>query len=59
VVAVLLLLVAAGLSPGRVEREALAIRRQALGAATGSVALSTLVLQVLGRLIDLWSRKRS
>jgi hypothetical protein len=59
VVAVLLLLVAARSSPGRVEMEALAVRRRALDSATGSIELATLVMQLLNRLIDLLSRKRS
>jgi len=58
VIAVLLLWLAARWSPGPVEREALAVRRQAWDGAAGSVAISVLVVQLLRQLVTLMSRRR-
>jgi hypothetical protein len=58
VLAVFLALLAARSSPGRVEREALAVRQRAIDTATSPLALSALampVLRVLGNL--LWRRR--
>ena len=59
VIAVLLLWLAACWSPGRVEREALAVRRRAWDGAAVSVAMSALVLRLLRQLVTIVSRKRS
>lgn len=58
-VAVLLMVLAARSSPGRVELEALAVRRRAWDSATGSLAVTTLALQLLRLLADLVSRRRA
>jgi hypothetical protein len=59
VLAVVLALLAARSSPGRIELEALAVRRQALDSATSTLALSALGMQLLGLLTRLLSRGRS
>lgn len=59
VLAAILALLAARSSPGRVELEALAVRRQALEGATSSLAFSTLVTQLLRLAIDLLRRRRT
>ena len=58
VLAAILALLAARSSPGRVELEALAVRRQALEGAAGSLAFSTLATQLLRLAIDLLRRRR-
>jgi hypothetical protein len=52
VIAALLLVLAARSSPGRLEREALAVRRQAWDSAAGSVAVSALVMQLLRQVMN-------
>ena len=59
VLAAILALLAARSSPGRVELEALAVRRQALEGAASSLAFSTLVTQLLRLAIDLLRRRRT
>ena len=49
-IALFLLLIAARSSPGRVEREALLVRKRALESATGGVAFVTLLVPALLRL---------
>jgi len=58
VLAAILALLAARSSPGRVELEALAVRRQALEGATSSLAFSTLATQLLRLAVDLLRRRR-
>ena len=58
VLAAILALLAARSSPGRVELEALAVRRQALEGAGSSLAFSTLATQLLRLAIDLLRRRR-
>ncbi|HME24045.1 MAG TPA: phage holin family protein [Acetobacteraceae bacterium] len=59
VLAAILALLAARSSPGRVELEALAVRRRALEGATSGLAFSTLVTQLLRLAIDLLRRRRT
>jgi len=59
VLAVLLALLAARWSPGRVELEALAVRRQAIDSATSSLAFSALATQLVRLFFNLLSRRRS
>jgi hypothetical protein len=58
VLAVFFALLAARSSPGRIEIEALAVRQRALDSATGSMAVSALVMQLLRVAVDLVRRKR-
>ena len=58
VLALLLGLLAARSSPGRVEREATAVRRRALEAASATVAATTLAAQSLRVIGNLLSRSR-
>jgi len=58
VLAVVLALLAARSSPGRVELEALAVRRQAIERAAGTLAFAALARQLLGLLAGLVSRRR-
>ena len=58
VLAAILALLAARSSPGRVELEALAVRRQALEGAGSSLAFSTLATQLLRLAVDLLRRRR-
>jgi hypothetical protein len=58
VLAVILALVAARSSPGRVELEALAVRNRALESATSGLALSALAAQLLRVAIGLFRRPR-
>jgi TRAP-type C4-dicarboxylate transport system permease small subunit len=58
VLAMLLVLLASRSSPGRVEVEALEVRQRALESAAGTLALSTLALQLLRLLTNLLSRSR-
>jgi len=57
VLALVLVLFAARSSPGRVEVEALAVRRRALEAARSSIAFSALLTQLLPLTIRLWRRR--
>jgi hypothetical protein len=59
VLAILLALLAARSSPGRVELEALAVRRHAIDSAASTLAFSALAMQVLRLLTGLLSRRRS
>lgn len=59
VMALLLMALAARSTPSRAEVEALAIRRQAMDSAAGSLAFSALAVQLLRLLADLVSRRRS
>jgi hypothetical protein len=59
VLAALLGLLAARSSPGRVEREALAVRRRAIDSATSPLALSVLAMPALRVLGNLMWRRRS
>jgi uncharacterized membrane protein YvlD (DUF360 family) len=59
VIAAALALLAARLSPGAVEREALAVRRRALDGAAASVELQALVFRLVRDLVDLLARRRS
>jgi len=54
----ILALLAARSSPSRIEREALAVRRQAINRATSALAFSTLAAQLLRLLTSLVSRRR-
>jgi hypothetical protein len=58
VLAALLALLAARSSPSRIEREALAVRRQAISRATSALAFSTLAAQLLRLLTSVVSRRR-
>jgi len=58
VLAAILALLAAWSSPGRVELEALAVRRRALKAAISGLALSALATQLLRLAVDLLRRRR-
>ena len=58
IIAVLLTVVAALWSPGRLEIEALAVRRQALDGAIGSVAVSALVARLLRQVVGLLARRK-
>ena len=57
VLALILVLFAARSSPGRVEVEALAVRRRALEAARSGLAFSALLTQLLPLTIRLWRRR--
>jgi hypothetical protein len=59
VVAVVLAWIAARSSPGRVELDALAVRRQALDRATSTLAFSALASQLLRLTTSLLSRRRT
>ena len=59
IIAMLLMVLAARSSPGRLEVEALAVRRRAVESAAGSLAISALAVQFLRALADLVSRRRS
>jgi hypothetical protein len=59
VVAVILGLLAARSSPGRVEVEALAVRNRALESATSGLALSALAAQLLRVAVGLFRRPRN
>ena len=59
VMALLLMALAARSTPSRAEVEALAIRRQAMDSAAGSLGFSALAVQLLRLLADLVSRRRS
>lgn len=59
VLAAILALLAARSSPGRVELEALAVRRRALESAAGTLAFSALAMEMLRLLTSLVSRRRS
>ena len=59
VLAILLALLASRSKPGRMEREALAVRQSALEGSYRSVAWSTLALQVMRTVRDWRSRARS
>jgi hypothetical protein len=56
--AIVLSLLAARSTPGRVEREALAVRRQAWENATSSMALSAMLLPALRLILGLLRRRR-
>jgi hypothetical protein len=58
VLAAFLALLAARSSPSRIEREALAVRRQAISRATSALAFSTLAAQLLRLLTSVVSRRR-
>ncbi len=58
VLAAILGLLAGRSSPGRVESEALAVRRRALESASSSLAFSALVAQLLPPAISLFRRRR-
>jgi hypothetical protein len=57
VLALILVLLAARSSPGRVEAEALAVRRRALEAAGSSLAFSALLTQLLPLAVRRWRRR--
>ncbi|HXA23821.1 MAG TPA: hypothetical protein VNW90_16150 [Acetobacteraceae bacterium] len=57
--AILLALLAARSSPGRIELEALAVRRRAIDSATSTLAFSALAMQLLRLFTSLLSRRRS
>jgi hypothetical protein len=57
VLAVILVLLAARSSPGRIEAEALAVRRRALESAGNSLAFSALLTQLLPLVVRLWRRR--
>jgi hypothetical protein len=59
VVAILLALLAARSSPGRVELEALAVRRRAIDSVASTLAFSALAMQLLRLFTNLVSRRRS
>lgn len=59
VIAVVLMVVAARSAPGRVEQEALALRRRAWDSAAGSLAVSALVVQVVRLVAELVGRRRA
>ena len=56
-VALILALLATRSSPGRIEAEALAVRRRALESATSSLAFSALLTQLLSLAIRLFRRR--
>jgi hypothetical protein len=58
ILAILLGVLAARSSPGRIEMEALAVRRQALDSAMSTIAWPTLALQLLRLLTSLLTRSR-
>jgi hypothetical protein len=57
VIALILALLAARSAPGRIEAEALALRRRALEDATRSLAFSSLLVQLLPTTIRLFRRR--
>ena len=57
--AILLAMLAARSSPGRVELEALAVRRRAIDSAASTLAFSALAMQLLRLFTSLLSRRRS
>jgi hypothetical protein len=57
--AILLALLAARSSPGRIELEALAVRRRAIDSAASTLAFSALAMQLLRLFTSLLSRRRS
>ena len=57
--AILLALLAARSSPGRIELEALAVRRRAIDSATSTLAFSALAMRLLRLFTSLLSRRRS
>ena len=59
VLAVLLAVLASLLSPGRVEREALEVRRRAIESVGGALAFSAMAMQVLRLFTNLLARRRS
>jgi hypothetical protein len=59
VLAILLGVLAARSSPGRVEQEALAVRRRAIESAASTLAFSALAMQLLRLFTSLVSRRRS
>ena len=59
VLAVLLAVLASFLSPGRVEREALEVRRRAIESVGGALAFSAMAMQVLRLFTNLLARRRS
>jgi hypothetical protein len=59
VLAVLIAVVASRSSPGRVEREALAVRRRAIESAGSLLAFSAVTMQVLRLFTNLLARRRS
>jgi hypothetical protein len=59
VLAIFLALLAARSSPGRVELEALAVRRQAIDSAASTLAFSALATQLVRLFVNLLSRRRS
>lgn len=58
VLALLFALLATSSSPGRLEREALAVRQRALDTATRPTGLASLTVQLLRLAIDLFGRSR-
>jgi hypothetical protein len=59
VLAIVLAVLAARSSPGRVELEALAVRRRAIESAASTLAFSALAMQLLRLFTNLVSRRRS
>jgi hypothetical protein len=59
VLAIVLALLAARSSPGRVELEALAVRRRAIDSAASTLAFSALAMQLVRLVTNLLSRRRS
>jgi hypothetical protein len=59
VIAGALTVIAERFSPGRVELEALAVRRHAVESVSGSLAVSALAVQLLRLMLDLVPRRRS
>lgn len=57
-IAIVLCLIAALLGPGKVEKEALAVRARAVDAATNSLAVSAMLLQAVRAGADLVKRRR-
>ena len=57
--AILLAVLAARSSPGRIELEALAVRRRAIDSAASTLAFSALAMQLLRLFTSLLSRRRS
>jgi hypothetical protein len=57
--AILLAVLAARSSPGRIELEALAVRRRAIDSAASTLAFSALAMQLLRLFTNLLSRRRS
>ena len=59
VLAALLAMLAARFSPGRIEREALAVRQRALESVTDTLTVSALAIQLLRVAVDLFRRPRA